>query len=183
MMALLRTLNRPGGRVVTTGVFLLSKYVNGYKDLCDLNVCVCGAAQITFLECLERGMIPEEVIVEATRVPLIGVVEILAASRLVGDTDVLGGGAKNAGFIIERNEQQQPVAVRAVKIDAGNHSSLQRTLIVFTKALILRASLKTRKILVRQQSAQSYPLESHVSETTTMFPFEVEASPGVWASA
>jgi len=45
--------------------------------------------------------------------------EILAVSRLLGDTDVLGGGGGNAGFVIERNTAGRPIAVRAVKIDAG----------------------------------------------------------------
>ena len=35
------------------------------------------------------------------------------------DTDVLGGGGKNAGFVVERDADGLPVAVRMVKIDAG----------------------------------------------------------------
>ena len=36
--------------------------------------------------------------------PLVGLVEILAVSRLVADTDCLGGSYKNAGFIEPRQD-------------------------------------------------------------------------------
>ena len=42
----------------------------------------------------------------------------MAASRLLGDTDVLGGGGKNTGFVIE-SVGDAPVAIRMVKIDPG----------------------------------------------------------------
>ena len=35
--------------------------------------------------------------------PLCGLLELLAASRLLADTDVLGGGLRNAGFVVERD--------------------------------------------------------------------------------
>jgi len=63
------------------------------------------------------GHVPEEVEVDGKRLPLLGLMEVLAVSRLIGDTDVLGGGGKNAGFAMERNVSGTTIAVRIVKID------------------------------------------------------------------
>jgi hypothetical protein len=76
--------------------------------------------------------------VEGKRVPLCGLLELLAASRLLADTDVLGGGLRNAGFVVERDwpagsvtpsgaaavaavvdRLPPPLVVRVVKVDAG----------------------------------------------------------------
>ena len=51
-------------------------------------------------------------------VPILGLMEVLAASRLLADTDVLGGGGKNAGFVVERDGDGHPLAVRVVKVRA-----------------------------------------------------------------
>jgi tetratricopeptide (TPR) repeat protein len=104
---------------IDDGVYVLSKRIEGYQDFAELKNCVLGEERLDFLKCLEKGKLPEEVVIEDKKIPIKGVMEILAASRLLADTDVLGGGASNAGFLIERNDNGDPVAVRAVKIDPG----------------------------------------------------------------
>ena len=72
-----------------------------------------------FMECLEEGWVPQSVRLErGVVVPILGLMEVLAASRLLADTDVLGGGGKNAGFVVERDGDDgrgRPLAVRVVK--------------------------------------------------------------------
>jgi hypothetical protein len=70
-----------------------------------------------FVACVEAGFAPEHARVEGVVVPILGLMEVLAAARLLGDTDVLGGSGKNAGFVIERDAGgRRPVAVRVVKV-------------------------------------------------------------------
>ena len=70
-------------------------------------------------------------------VPILGLMEVLAASRLLADTDVLGGDGKNAGFVVERDGDDgrgRPLAVRVVKVRSpcaaavvpGRHSTPAR---------------------------------------------------------
>lgn len=120
-VALMEELNRnraPETQVVE-GVHLLSKWIEGYQDLAQLKDCVVGNVHRDFAACLAIHQVPEAVLVEGQQVPLLGLMEVLAVSRLLGDTDVLGGGLKNAGFVVERNGDGQPLAIRVVKIDAG----------------------------------------------------------------
>jgi hypothetical protein len=70
-----------------------------------------------FVACVEVGFAPQHARVEGVVVPILGLMEVLAAARLLGDTDVLGGSGKNAGFVIERDAgSRRPVAVRVVKV-------------------------------------------------------------------
>ena len=118
----LQALNRrrtPDEPQITHGVHLMSKWIEGYQDLEHLKNCVIGDTQADFMVFLQQGRIPETVIVDGQAVALIGMMETLATSRLLADTDVLGGGGKNAGFVIERDATGAPMAVRVVKIDAG----------------------------------------------------------------
>ena len=72
-----------------------------------------------FMDCLEEGWVPQSVRLEGGAVvPILGLMEVLAASRLLADTDVLGGGGKNAGFVVERDGGGHPLAVRVVKVRA-----------------------------------------------------------------
>ena len=73
------------------------------------------------MECLEEGWVPQSVRLErgGVVVPILGLMEVLASSRLLADTDVLGGGGKNAGFVVERDGDDgrgRPRAVRVVKV-------------------------------------------------------------------
>jgi hypothetical protein len=70
-----------------------------------------------FMACVDAGFAPQHARVEGVVVPILGLMEVLAAARLLGDTDVLGGSGKNAGFVIERDAgSRRPVAVRVVKV-------------------------------------------------------------------
>jgi hypothetical protein len=139
--------SRPPERRITDCVFLLSRLVDEYKNLDELLECLprdyrpdvggCGGAAggsgaggagggvvdslpvvvQPFVKCVEAGFAPEYARVEGVVVPILGLMEVLAAARLLGDTDVLGGSGKNAGFVIERDEgSRRPVAVRVVKV-------------------------------------------------------------------
>ena len=45
--------------------------------------------------------------------------EILASSRIMNDTDVLGAGGDNIGIIIEKNKEEKAIKAIAVKFDPG----------------------------------------------------------------
>ena len=135
-------LDREPAHRITHGLHLLSRLVDGYKDLAELDACVGGpppgpdagaAAAATagnnnagllvprpFLACLEEGWVPQSARVEGgVFVPILGLMEVLAASRLLADTDVLGGSATNdAGFVVKRDGDGHPLAVRVVKVRA-----------------------------------------------------------------
>ncbi len=104
---------------INEGVYVMSKCVKNYQNLADLKNCFIGEELLSFEQCLERGQLPEKVAIENKKLPLKGLMELLAVSRLLMDTDVLGGDAKNAGFVIERNVNGEPSAVRVVKVDPG----------------------------------------------------------------
>lgn len=72
--------------------------------------------------------IPEHIFFRGSEIPLLGVMEMLAASRLLGDTDVLGRYGNHAGFVIERDAATAtPVSARAVKSDMTNAFNFQGT--------------------------------------------------------
>ena len=128
----------------TRGLFILSQWVAEYRDLAELAGCLREQAPAVvvagddlpapknkkaraaglgrpFMECLEEGWVPQSVRLErgGVVVPILGLMEVLAASRLLADTDVLGGGGKNAGFVVERDGDDgrgRPLAVRVVKV-------------------------------------------------------------------
>ena len=117
----------------TRGLFILSQWVAEYRDLADLGGCLREQAPAVvgavagdlpegrpFMACLEEGWVPQSVRLErGVVVPILGLMEVLAASRLLADTDVLGGGGKNAGFVVERDGDDgrgRPLAVRVVKV-------------------------------------------------------------------
>ena len=124
----------------TCGLFILSQWVAEYRDLAELGGCLREHAPAVaggggggggavagdlpegrpFMACLEEGWVPQSVRLErGVVVPILGLMEVLAASRLLADTDVLGGGGKNAGFVVERDGDDgrgHPLAVRVVKV-------------------------------------------------------------------
>jgi hypothetical protein len=117
---------------IENAVYLLSKMVPGYRDLCELDRCIIavnGEDQIfSFKECLMKGLLPDEAEITddvgGTRiVPLCGLIELLATSRLLADTDVLGGSASNAGYCYERGIDGEIKAVRVIKVDPGESFS------------------------------------------------------------
>ena len=99
-------------------VHVLSQLIDGYQDICHLSNCSPDGKP--FMECLNAGYAPEYAAVDGVSVPILGLMEILAASRLLADTDVLGGAGGGVGFVVERGATGVPVAVRLVNIDAGD---------------------------------------------------------------
>ena len=97
----------------------MSKYWPDYHDLHNLENCIIEGKKIRFLDCLKAGKLPEFVDVEGKNIPIRGLMALLATARLLGDSDVLGVGGKNAGFVIEKDIRHRPICVRIVKIDPG----------------------------------------------------------------
>lgn len=114
--------DRRDSEEIEEGVHLLSRWMDFYVDIVNLSECFLDKGTeigCPFMTCLEKGYAPEFARIEGEVVPILGLMEILASSRLLADTDVLGGGGRNAGYVIERDHDGTPVAVRMVKIDAG----------------------------------------------------------------
>lgn len=100
-------------------VHVMSKWLEGYRNLHNARVRI-GSAVVPIMEYIEsQRRVPERIMIEGRAIPLIGMMEILAASRLLGDIDALGVSGENAGFIIERDTSGAPTCARAVKIDVG----------------------------------------------------------------
>ncbi len=83
------------------------------------------------MSCVEDGWVPQSALVDGEVVPILGLMEVLAVSRLLADTDVLGGGGNNAGFVVERDGNGRPIAVRVVK--ARGSKQLRMTCCLFTR--------------------------------------------------
>lgn len=104
-----------------------SRKILGYRDLHNLDNCKISkydADRRPFIQWVEdEGRIPEYVEVEdngaISTVRILGAIPMLAAGCLVADTDVWGVSKRNAGYIYERNCDDKVVAVRLVKVDAG----------------------------------------------------------------
>lgn len=105
---------------------LMCRMIDGFQVLASLEQCYLDENDETaksFMECLHERKLPAFAVVEGTRLPILGLLEVMAVSRLLADTDVLGGGAKSAGYVVERADidgHLVPVAVRIVKIDPGD---------------------------------------------------------------
>ena len=147
----------------THGLFILSQWISEYRDLADLGACLREQAPAVvaarggddlaaplkkkarahglgrpFMECLAEGWVPQSVRLDhGVVVPILGLMELLAASRLLADTDVLGGGGKNAGFVVEYDGAgggggggggggRRPLAVRVVKVGLRRPSPSER---------------------------------------------------------
>ncbi len=112
---------------ITQGLHLLSRWIDDYQNLAALEACYLDQDDREpkrFQACLEAGRVPEYASIHEARVPILGLMEVLAASRLLGDPNVLGGHSKNAGFVVE-SQDGNPVAVRVVKINAGEAFSFK----------------------------------------------------------
>lgn len=112
-------INEGRKEAIDEGVYVLSKRVEGYQDLAKLKECVLQEEQKEFTAFLKEGKLPEHVILDGKKLPLLGLMEILAAGRLLADTDVLGGGGNNAGVVMKYDATGEAIAVGAVKIDPG----------------------------------------------------------------
>ena len=76
---------------------------------------------LSFIPFLRNFHRPPEFILtpQGNRVPLHGLMELLATARVLADTDCLGGSASNAGWIWEKDDEGNIVGARAFKIDPG----------------------------------------------------------------
>ncbi len=99
---------------------VMSKMVNGYNDLATATIRVAGE-KVKFTQFIETyHRFPEKILTsKGEEVPLEGSMEMLAAIRLLADTDGIGGDARNAGFIWMKDGKGKIVAARCVKIDPG----------------------------------------------------------------
>ena len=111
--------NNPDQGMLKT-VFVMSKCVIGYRDLCKLNVQMEEKRVLPFMDFIDQtGSIPSRVLVDGESMVLRGLMELLAAARLLGDTDCLGGGGKSAGFVVIQTPETKRKEAFVVKIDSG----------------------------------------------------------------
>jgi U-box domain len=104
---------------ITEAIHVFSKWIDGFQDLASIKTRLKGVV-MPFMDAITlHHCVPETVFVDGVDVPLIGLMEILAVSRLLADSDVLGGKGDNAGIILYCDAQGHPVVARAVKIDPG----------------------------------------------------------------
>ena len=137
-VAMLQHINskRPSSQQLTDAMHIASKFIDGYRDL-DALVAVDGAAEISMAEFMVKHRRPPTLTrVDGCTVPVHGIEAILAAARLVADTDCLGGGFKNAGFVVRRNAIGMPLSVCAVKIDTGFSFNFRGVENIYTKSLL-----------------------------------------------
>ena len=98
-----------------------SKILKGCQDL-DTLVAVEEQSGATFTMTefvVNYRRPPTKAQVNGCIIPVKGIMAMLAVSRLLCDTDCLGDGFKNAGFVVQTDTDGKPVSVRAVKIDMG----------------------------------------------------------------
>ena len=111
---------RPPAQKLTDALYIASKLICGYQDFNTLVVVDDSGAKVPMAEFVAKHRRPPSLArVNGRTIPIHGIEAILAVGRLVADTDCLGGGLKNAGFVVRRNDIGMPLSVRAVKIDTG----------------------------------------------------------------
>ena len=121
---------------VNSTLRIMSRFVDGYQDFADAWTELDGRP-VRFIKYVEHCHQPPEALyvtykrfkggkeeIELNKplktVPLLGMIEMCAAMRILADTDGLGGYARNAGFVWQRDKSGSITAARAVKIDPGN---------------------------------------------------------------
>ena len=136
-VAMLQHMNtkRPPSQQLTEAMHIASKLIDGYQDFDSLAVVDDSGAEVSMAEYVANHHRPPSLArVNGCTVPILGTEGILAAARLVADTDCLGGGFKNAGFVVRRNAVGMPLSVRAVKIDTGFSFNFQGAENIYTKS-------------------------------------------------
>jgi hypothetical protein len=156
---------------ITQGLHLLSYWMDEYRDLSNLLECYVDnndQAPRSFEDWLASGQVPDYANIDGKRLPIVGLMELLAASRLLSDPDVLGGGAKNTGFVVERDQDKNPIALRVVKIDAGEAFSFGEAHNRFDQSLNPRSrnpKLSDKKDLQFGNQAKTNILWAQLSKT------------------
>lgn len=108
---------REEGIELTHTTYIMSKIVPDYQDLSKAQVKTAEGTQ-SYLGLLKRGEVSDTLLVEGKEIPLLGLMELLAASRLLSDIDVLGNNLTNAGFSVVR-QRGEPRYAYVIKIDPG----------------------------------------------------------------
>lgn len=104
----------------TTTLRIMSRFVDGYMNFQQAKTRDSDGKIISFVEFLQIKHRPPTHLVtpEGEEVPLFGVIEMIAAGRILGDTDVLGGRCDNGGFVWVK-EEEKIVRAETFKIDPG----------------------------------------------------------------
>ncbi len=105
---------------------IMCRFIEGYQDFQKAQT-LDGGEPITFMEYIKRHHRPPETLLtpQGKSVPLQGIMSLLAVSRCLADTDVLGGSGGNAGFIWIY-EGQEIKGAQVVKIDPGEAFRFKR---------------------------------------------------------
>ena len=112
--------DRPPEKYITKAVHIMSKWVNGYHDLSEAQVSTPDGKIKYYLDYLkETNCLSDTIFVKGKNISLEGLLELLAASRLLGDVDVLGNGGSNTGFVVQENLRGIPISAKIVKVDPG----------------------------------------------------------------
>ncbi len=129
----------PDSRQIQQLTYFLSKQLAGYANLGEAQAILPDhKTVVSFWEYVKEIKAPPKYIMHnGTKIPLLGLMEVLAVARIINDIDVAGGTFNNIGYIIEYLDNQEMVA-RVVKIDPGfgfnaNHASLYITILDYFK--------------------------------------------------
>ncbi len=112
---------------------VMSSFLDGYHDFAKA-LTRDTTKDIPFMVYLATYHRPPESLLtpDGQSVPLQGMIELLAIGRLLADIDLLGGIGCNAGFVWIRNEAQEIIGARVVKIDPGFAFSFTHNLVIDT---------------------------------------------------
>lgn len=101
-------------------IHIMSKWMDGYTDLANASVKNSDGNIIPYFEHFQNtGILSDTIIVDGKEIPLEGLLELLAAARLLGDIDVFGNSGGNVGFVLIPDQQGKPEFAQIVKIDPG----------------------------------------------------------------
>ena len=100
---------------------IMSQLVEGYTNLGETYALDEEYKPILFCEYIKKFHRPPVEIIspEGVTVPLLGMMEVLAIGRILADPDVLGGNGSNAGVVWIKNEEQEIISAKFVKVDPG----------------------------------------------------------------
>lgn len=105
---------------ILSSLRIMSRFVENYTDFALAITFDEEEQNIPFMQFIEKWhRPPTHLLTPAGKaVPLLGIMEMIAVGRILADTDLLGGGGKNAGFVwVEENGEI--VGAQTVKIDPG----------------------------------------------------------------